>query len=210
VNGDTLADAPAGPATLCPWIAGARPDLANELALERLGRAIGVLGEALRGVPAEDAPQDWRGDRLQVHPHVPDVQDLCLGLGAAGVSDRQVMLLRTAARRLAAWWPAAGGGLPVQVVHGDLGPSNVLVDERTGEVTALLDFEIAGADFRVQDLVAALLLSGALHGSQWLRRTAALVRGNIAIRCVNRNEIRVLPELLVCRSVGSVLWRSGR
>jgi len=86
----------------------------------------------------------------------------------------------------------------------------VLVDERTGEVTALLDFEIAGADFRVQDLVAALLLSGALHGSQWQRRTAALVRGNIAIRCVNRNEIRVLPELLVCRSVGSVLWRAGR
>src|ERR1700758_753305 len=36
--GDTVAETPAGPATLCRWIPGIRPDLAGEPALERFGR----------------------------------------------------------------------------------------------------------------------------------------------------------------------------
>jgi homoserine kinase type II len=116
--------------------------------------------------------------------------------------------LKSAARRVAAWWPGADSELPVQVVHGDPAASNTLVDERTGEVTALLDFEIAGADFRVQDLVAGLLQSGALEGPRWQRRTAALVRGNFSARRLSHAEVRALPELLLCRSVGSVLWRA--
>jgi homoserine kinase type II len=208
-NGDAVVVTPAGPATLCSWIPGVRPDLASELALERLGRAIGVLGLAMRDVPLRDAPQDWRGDRLRVHPEVPDVEELCLELGVTGVRPEQLDLLRAAAGRLAAWQPTAGS-LPVQVVHGDLGASNVLVNEQTGELTGLLDFEIAGADFRVQDLVAALLLSGALEGCHWESRAAAIVRGSIAVQRLNGEEIRAVPELMVCRSVGSVLWRAGR
>ena len=209
LTGDTVVVTPAGPATLCWWIPGVRPDLASELALERLGQAIGVLGEAMRDVPLHDAPQDWRGDRLRVHPEVPDVDELCLELDVIGVRPELVELLRAAARRLAAWHPTAGS-LPVQVVHGDLGPSNVLVNKQTGELTGLLDFEIAGADFRVQDLVAALLLSGALEGCQWESRAAALVRGSFAVQRLSSEEIRAVPELMVCRSVGSVLWRAGR
>jgi homoserine kinase type II len=209
LNGDKVVETSAGPATLCPWIPGVRPDLASELALERLGRAIGMLGEAMRDVPFQDAPQDWRGDRLRVHPEVPDVEDLCLELAVAGVRPEQVELLRVASRRLAAWQPKTGS-LPVQVVHGDLGASNVLVHKQTGELTGLLDFEIAGADFRVNDLVAALLLSGALEGCQWGRQCAALVRGSVVVRRLSIGEIRAVPELMVCRSVGSVLWRAGR
>jgi homoserine kinase type II len=82
----------------------------------------------------------------------------------------------------------------------------VLVHEQTGELTGLLDFEIAGADFRVSDLVAALLLSGALEGCQRERRTAALVRGCVAVRRLSREEVRAVPELMVCRSVG---WCCG-
>jgi len=54
------------------------------------------------------------------------------------------------------WRTWAGAGLPVQVVHGDVAASNLLADERSGEVTAVLDFEIAGAGLRVQDLVVGL------------------------------------------------------
>ncbi len=43
------------------------------------------------------------------------------------------------------WLTGVGVGLPVQVVHGDPAASNVLADEDTGAVTAMLDFEIAGA-----------------------------------------------------------------
>jgi homoserine kinase type II len=95
-------------------------------------------------------------------------------------------------------------------VHGDLGASNMLVDERTGEMTGVLDFELAGPEARVQDLLAGLLLSGALAGPGWARRTAALVRGDAAVLRLGQAEIMAVPDLLVSRCVGSVFWRAGR
>ena len=89
--------------------------------------------------------------------------------------------------------PEAGEALPVQVVHGDLGASNALVDERTGEVTGVLDFELAGPEARVQDLLIGLLLSGALAGPGWARRAAALVRGHAAV--LHRDAERTVAEL---------------
>lgn len=64
--------------------------------------------------------------------------------------------LAAAARRVGRWWPAAGS-LPAQVIHGDLAPSNVLADPDTGEMTGLLDFELTGAGFWVQDTLATLV-----------------------------------------------------
>src|ERR1700683_4938667 len=66
--GDPVADTPAGPATLCWWIPGVRPELTGEQALARFGHAIGLLSDALRSVPLADAPHDWRGDPLGPHP----------------------------------------------------------------------------------------------------------------------------------------------
>ena len=71
LGGDTVAETPAGPATLCRWIPGVRPELAADPALERFGRAIGLLSRALRPVAWSDAPQDWRGDPLRAHPDAP-------------------------------------------------------------------------------------------------------------------------------------------
>jgi Ser/Thr protein kinase RdoA (MazF antagonist) len=102
LDGGTVAETPAGPATLCHWLPGVRPDLAGEPALERFGRTMGVLGEALREVPPGDAPQDWRGP-WRVHPSVPDIRDLGQELRAAGVSPDQVTLLETAAARVEGW-----------------------------------------------------------------------------------------------------------
>ena len=79
-------------------------------------------------------------------------------------------------RRAGRWWPGAAG-LPAQVIHGDLAPSNVLADPGTGEITGLLDFELAGAGFRVQDVLAALYNSTALRAPGWPRRTGAFLRG---------------------------------
>jgi homoserine kinase type II len=208
--GDTVAETPAGPATLCRWIPGMRPDLATEPALERFGRAIGLLSRALRTVPWSDAPQDWRGDPLRAHPDAPETAELAGALRDAGLPPARVRRLEAAARRVLLRAPEAGGDLPVQVVHGDLGASNALVDERTGEVTGVLDFELAGPDARVQDLLVGLLLSGALAGPGWARRAAALVRGHAAVLLLGQAEIRAVPDLLVLRCVGSVFWRAGR
>jgi Ser/Thr protein kinase RdoA (MazF antagonist) len=77
-------------------------------------------------------------------------------------------------------------------------------------VTGVLDFELAGPGRRIQDLMAALLLSGALAGPGWARRAAALVRGHAAVLRLDQAETMAVPDLLVSRCVGSVFWRAGR
>ncbi len=71
VAGGTVAETAAGPATLCRCIPGVRPDLSCEPALRRFGRAIGLLSAAMRTVPPDEAPQDWRGGPLRAHPEAP-------------------------------------------------------------------------------------------------------------------------------------------
>ncbi|MGH3305601.1 MAG: phosphotransferase, partial [Streptosporangiaceae bacterium] len=98
----------------------------------------------------------------------------------------------------------------VQVVHGDVAASNVLADERTGEVTAMLDFEIAGADLRVQDLVVGLKQSDALDAPDWQHRAAALARGYCGDQELTETEAAAVPDLLAARATGTVIWRAGR
>lgn len=209
-DGKTVIETPAGPATLSRWLPGVRPDFGSEPALERFGRAVGMLGQALARVPPADAPQDWLSSPLPVPVDGPDGEDLWRELRAAGVSGEQSALLVGLAASFTRWWAGAVAALPVQVVHGDLAASNVLADPGTGRVSALLDFEIAGADLRVQDFLVALYQSGALEGAGWQRRAAAFARGHASIRPLTAAEVVALPELLVSRLVGSVLWRAAR
>jgi homoserine kinase type II len=207
LTGDFLAETAAGPATVTKWLPGVRPDLSHEQSLERFGRAIGQLGAALGRVPREDAPHDWLTSP-HVHPDVPDVAELCRELAAAGISSELTRLLT--GFQQGTWLTGAGAGLPVQVVHGDVAASNVLADERTGEVTAMLDFEIAGADLRVQDLVVGLKQSDALDAPDWQRRAAALARGYCRARELSEAEAAAVPDLLLARATGTVVWRAGR
>jgi Ser/Thr protein kinase RdoA (MazF antagonist) len=85
-----------------------------------------------------------------------------------------------------------------------------VADPDTGEVTGLLDFELAGAGFRVQDILAALYNSTALGAPDWPRRTAAFWRGCASVRHLEPAEVAALPELVIARSLGSVLWRAAR
>ncbi|KAB8191985.1 phosphotransferase [Nonomuraea phyllanthi] len=208
-GGDTVIETASGPATVCRWISGVRPDLTDRTALERFGRAAGLLGEALLGVPPEDGLGDWRGDPL-AHPAVPHVGELCRRLRAAGVGAERVARLDAVARRVGREWASGGGGLPAQLIHGDLAASNVLVDEDTGEVRGLLDFEFAGVGFLVQDVMAALFYSGALETRDWRLRTAAFLRGYASVRPLDPAEADALPRLLLARAAGSALSRAGR
>ena len=160
-------------------------------------------------MPLAEALRDWRTDPRWVRPDDPPVDVLCGELRSAGMSAGQAGLLGKAARRAGRWWPGAGG-LPAQIIHGDLAPGNVLADPGTGEVTGLLDFELAGAGFGVQDILAALYNSTALGAPDWPRRTAAFLRGCASVRRLEPAEVAALPELLIARSLGSVLWRAAR
>ncbi len=207
ITGDFLVETAAGPATVTKWLPGVRPDLSDEQELERFGRAVGQLSVALARVPRQDAPHDWLASP-HVHPDVPDVAELRRELAAAGIGPGLTGLLLGFEQ--GAWLTGAGAGLPVQVVHGDIAASNVLADERTGAVTAVLDFEIAGADLRVQDLVVGLHQSGALEAPGWQRRTAALARGYLDAQELTGAEVAAVPGLLLARATGSVVWRAGR
>ncbi len=208
-DGRTVIETPAGPAAVCRWLPGVRPGMDSEAAFERFGLATGLLGAALADVPLGDAVRDWRTDPRWVRPDDPPVDVLCGELRSAGMSAEQAELLNAAADRAGRWWPGADS-LPAQVIHGDLAPSNVLADPDTGLVTGLLDFELAGAGFRVQDILAALYNSTALGAPDWPRYTAAFLRGCASVRRLERAELAALPELLIARSLGSALWRVSR
>jgi len=209
LDGSMVIETETGPATVCRWLPGVRPDLTEFGMLTRFGAALGELSVALRDVPAEDAPHDWRrADPLRVHPAVLDVPDLCARLEVARVDAEP---LRDAAWRVRQWWDGGTRAeLPSQVVHGDFAASNVLANPSSHEVTAVLDFEIAGTDFRVQDLVASLAQSGALDGPDWERRVMALMSGYGSRITLGEPELLALPDLVLWRSAGTVLWRAGR
>lgn len=208
LDGRTVVETGEGPATVCRWLPGVRPDFADPVMLRRAGRACGQLSEALKSVPPQDAPHDWRrSDPLRVHPDVPDFPDLCRELRQAGADTRP---LQTGARRVMRWWATSRENLPVQVVHGDMAASNMLADPWSGRVTAMLDFEIAGTDFRAQDMVVMLYSSGVLDWPDWERRAAALIAGFGSCVHLREPEIQALPAMILWRSVGSVLWRTGR
>ena len=209
LDGQTVTGTPAGPAAVCRWLPGVRPGMDGEAAFERFGRTAGLLGAALADVPLGYALRDWRTDPRWVRPNDPPAGVLCGQLRSAGMSAGQAELLDAAARRAGRWWPGTRS-LPAQMIHGDLAPSNVLADPDTGEVTGLLDFELAGAGFRVQDILAALYNSTALGAPDWPRRTAAFLRGCASVRRLEPAEVAALPELLIARSLGSVLWRAAR
>jgi len=207
-NGRTVIATTAGPAAVCRWLPGVHPGMDGEAAFERFGRAGGLLGAALADVALGDALRDWRTDPRCVQPGDPPVDALCGELRSAGMSAEQAEVLGAAARRAGRWWPSTDG-LPPQVIHGDLAPSNVLVDSDTGEVAGLLDFELAGVGFRVQDILAALYNSAALRAPDWPDRTAAFLRGCATVRRLEPAEVAALPELLNARSLGAVLWRAA-
>ena len=208
-NGQTVIETPAGPATLCRWLPGVRPGVGSEMAFERLGRAVGLADAALADVPLADALRDWRTDPRWVRPGDPPADVLFAELRSAGITAEQVAVLTAAARRAGRWWPNTDD-LPAQVIHGDLTPANLLADPDTGEVIGLLDFELASAGFRVQDVMAALYHSTALTTPDWPRRTAAFLRGRSSVRRLEPVEVAALPELLIAQSLGSVLWRAVR
>ena len=208
-DGRTVVETPAGPATLCRWLPGVRPGVGSEMAFERLGRAVGLIDAALADVPLADTLRDWRTDPRWVRPEDPPADLLVGELREAGMDAEQAGLVTAAARRAGRWWPGTDG-LPAQVIHGDLTPANLLADPRTGEVIGLLDFELAGAGFRVQDTMAALYHSTALTTPDWPRRTAAFLRGGASVNRLAPAEVAALPELLIAQSLGSVLWRAVR
>ncbi len=190
-----------GQAALFPYLPGVR--LGNGEHLELAGRALGELDVALARLPEELAPTDWRRPLSEVHPAVPDVDDLVADLTRECGDDPGVAWLAANAGPADEVYARLCARLPVQIVHGDWAPPNVLVD--AGRVSAVLDFEIAGLDLRITDPVAGAFNSADGHGP-----TAAFFRGYRQCVDLRPDELAAVPELLRYRALGSVVWSAGR
>ncbi len=140
-------------AVLTPFVVGT--PLEAHVAKHRLA-AVRTLAEFTRASqrldPRLERPRwpawhrlDWRSnDRWQLSPRI----DQSLSMDERGAIDRYLSEVPAQLRAL------SDLDLPVQVVHGDVGPPNLLM--RGGEVVALLDFDECRLDWRVCDLADAL------------------------------------------------------
>ena len=135
-------------------VAGTHPDPADHGQAEATGAALALLDMALAAVdpttlpgratlPLRDlrrrvsAPDDIEAALLQLPLPAEDTASL---MDQLRVAETQIPLLYAS--------------LPQQLVHADIGPSNILVDGE--QVTGVLDFEFAHSDLRIADLLVPL------------------------------------------------------
>jgi homoserine kinase type II len=163
------------------------------------------LDTALAKLPTDLAPIDWRRPLNAIHPALTDVDELARdlqrelpGSAAAEWFTHQLADNEATMRNLY-------DVLPSQLVHGDFGLSNCLVED--GRVTGVLDFEIAGLDLRLVDLAAGLQQStDDLDGDQ----VSAFRHGYDSFVSLSSLEEAALPRVILHRALGTVVWRAGR
>ncbi len=209
LGGDTLAvlESPDGPrlAALFQRIPG-EPAPSTPGGARLAGRALAQLDAALARL---DLPVRTPLTLRDVHPLVPDPLAALDDLDLGPHRERIVRLFD----RVAATHGALAESLPRQIVHGDFGFINVLVDE--GAVTGMLDFEFAEPDMRAADLACAIYIV-VVRSSDEQRwpLIEALVGGYRRALPLDPSEAAAIPELLLRRSAFGIVhwigrWRSG-
>jgi homoserine kinase type II len=198
-------------AVLWTEVAGTHPDPADEGQAEAVGAALALLDTALAAIDPSALPgratlplRDLR--RRVSAPDDVEAALLQLPLPAEDTA-HLVRQLRVAETQI----PPLYASLPQQLVHGDIDPSNVLMDG--ARVTGVLDFEFSGYDLRIADLLGPLSwwhpeLFGT--GAEW-GMMEALGRGYTAHLPLQPGEVRALPLLFRLRAIGGLLrdltWR---
>ncbi|MQA77264.1 MAG: phosphotransferase [Streptosporangiales bacterium] len=200
-DGRTWVTTPYGPAAVFAWIEGVRPEPVPD-ALTRIGTALGHLDVALAATPDTLVPYDWRRDLAATHPGAGDLATMCRELAGEGYDELLAEL-----PAIDAACAALRDEVPVQVIHQDMGLSNVIM--RGGEVAALLDFELVGIDLRVKDATGALTQTGCLDTDD-VERATTFLRGYDEVVGLTETEITAIPSLLRFRAASALVWRYGR
>jgi 4-aminobutyrate aminotransferase-like enzyme/Ser/Thr protein kinase RdoA (MazF antagonist) len=184
------------------WLDGRHPapDELGPAHLREWGRTSARLGQALRGFVHEAAsyPISWDIRRLpQLRPWLSEVEKQRRPALRA-VLDRFEQRVAPELLRLRA-----------QVVHNDLAPTNVLVDD-TLTVTGITDFGDMTHTALVCDLAvaAADLLSGRADGMELAHE---VLSGYDSITPLEQREVELLADLMAGRYAASILitaWRT--
>jgi homoserine kinase type II len=198
----------AGVATLSSFLPGIRPELVDAPALFAFGEACGRLDATMATLPHHLLVHDWTAGPITLLGGS-SAGDLAGDLTRAGAPAPAVAALMGAVTDAITGYQRRVTGLPLQLVHGDLAAGNALADRDLsagGRITAVLDFEVAGLDLRVNDLVAALAQTSALDSPAFTR---ALVTGFRRHVDLTEAECDAVPDLLLTRALGTVLWRAA-
>lgn len=170
------------------------------------GRALGQLDVALAQL---DIPVAMPITLADVHGLVPDpiaaLEDLELGPDRARITGLFEHVLTTRDMLVAS--------LPRQLVHGDFGYINVLMDGDV--VTGLLDFEFAEGDVRAADLACAIYITVVRteQAERW-PMLESLISGYRRALPLDPAEAAAVPDLLLRRSAFGIVhwigrWRGG-
>jgi 4-aminobutyrate aminotransferase-like enzyme len=171
-------------------------------ALRAWGATVATLGRALRGFfhPAAGYPILWDIRRAPtLRPMVVHIRD----------AERRALVARVL-DRFASSVAGVLGGLRAQVIHNDMSPDNVLVDDR-GRITGITDFGDMTHTALVCDL--GVTLSDVLDGRpDSLEMAPAVIEGYRSVTPLEEGEARVLADLVAMRSAIAIViseWRLG-
>lgn len=102
----------------------------------------------------------------------------------------------------------AAGGLPETLIHGDVHYDNSLVDEKTGKVTGIIDFEFASYDWRMMEAAAGL--SKYVGERDPMPFVADYIKGYCRRATPTEAEIDALPDLVKLRVLETVVYFVAR
>ncbi|HLN64870.1 MAG TPA: phosphotransferase [Symbiobacteriaceae bacterium] len=214
-SGDLLARVP-GPdgaetlATLVPLLPGAAPDWApGTRPTAAFGQALGQLTAALGRVAVRPAP-GVLPTYGELHRASPAFSDPVTAPYQVDLPADQQARLAHLLEKMLEQVPSAYATLPLQPIHGDYVPFNLLFEQ--GQVTAVLDFEFAGLDLRALDLATGLAACGSNlwgTGAEW-PAIESFVRGYLRYLAITPAEAAALPFVIRLRRAASFLHMAGR
>jgi homoserine kinase type II len=198
------------PVSLFGVIPGEHPAHWNDEGRARAaGAALGELDAALARVempPGMESLPTY-ADLDRIHPAVHDPES---DLVALPIERSLLDAFGTYLARTRETLPRLYGPLPQQIIHSDLGGSNLLlVGDR---VSGVLDFEFASLDLRAMDLAVAIGLMGPVpdHYALDLNVVRTLAAGYGEWIQLTPEEIAVVPDLLRLRGAVTTVHRLGR
>ena len=102
----------------------------------------------------------------------------------------------------------AAGGLPETLIHGDVHYDNALVDENTGKVTGIIDFEFASYDWRMMECAAGL--SKYVGEKDPTPFVQSYITGFCRRATPTEAEIDAIPDLIKLRVLETVVYFVAR
>ncbi|MBA3824473.1 MAG: phosphotransferase [Ktedonobacterales bacterium] len=195
-------------AALIPFLPGEHPPQGDVINATQGGVALaqldGILASITLPTPAAITPY---GDLAHCHPLIPDP---LLALTKLPGSPTEIAPIRALVEQVIADVPLLYSTLPQQIIHGDFAISNFLMSN--GQITAILDFDLAGRDLRALDLVVALSwwpLERFATGNEW-PILDALGHAYLAHASLTASELSAIPRLMRLRDITSLVHRLGR